>query len=606
MSKNSSKYPKSPGVLKPSQLITTFGPGSIVQVLYDSVMVMGLQSWSTRDKDYIELHHPFLQAVLKTNKFKMPISVEKQRVIPCTSFPRWGVCSNKNCNRLQKHQISPKIGSNGFQCDVCHYPLFHARFIVVCPYGHVDEFPWEEWAHMKTETGKLCDKPMLKFYGTGYDPGLANYFVECENCHAEKVNVGNAVDENGLKGLVDKCSGYTPWLGLDRYVKNCKEKPRGVQTRSTNVYFSVSSSAIFVPKWLNPIQQRIDEKASTITDYLREEGENYLTVAKKRIFEDIRNEDKKWTPEVIAEEIKRRFELSKTVGEDATELEIRNDEIEELIKTDYYNKSKLKIDKESVDSELSPFIDQLKRVSRITEVRALRGFTRSQPPDPFSSEKDQLSNVHYCRIGTGQNWLPAVENRGEGIFFSLNESELKKWEDIPLVKERFDAILEGLMDWARQRKWVPREHFKPRYVLLHTLAHLLIRELSLFSGYNAASIRERIYRNKTRNGIMLYTANPSADGSLGGLVRQGKSSNFKNLLKKAIRSSHRCSNDPLCAENNPLTKPKSVEEAMTRINGSACYACVLVPETSCENSNRLLDRQMIHNPDYGFFRKVKW
>ena len=152
------------------------------------------------------------------------------------------------------------------------------------------------------------------------------------------------------------------------------------------------------------------------------------------------------------------------------------------------------------------------------------------------------------------------------------------------------------------RNWKKHEELMPRYLLLHTLSHVLIRELAHLSGYNESSIRERIYRGEKYNGILLYTASPASDGSLGGLVRQGESRKFGKILRSAINKSKYCSRDPLCAEDNPIEK---IEAPLhTRLNGSACYGCALLPETSCENINRLLDRQLLFNEDYGFFSDI--
>ena len=144
----------------------------------------------------------------------------------------------------------------------------------------------------------------------------------------------------------------------------------------------------------------------------------------------------------------------------------------------------------------------------------------------------------------------------------------------------------------------------PRYVLLHTLAHVMIRRVSAASGYSDASIRERIYSDAQLNGILLYTATPSSDGSLGGLVRQGKTENFADLITSSVKNSTRCSRDPLCAEDDPAgMKRASIHPSFARVNASACYGCVLLPETSCENFNRLLDRRLLFDEDFGYFRE---
>ena len=178
---------------------------------------------------------------------------------------------------------------------------------------------------------------------------------------------------------------------------------------------------------------------------------------------------------------------------------------------------------------------------------------------------------------------------------------MKSWESNPHVEKRCRSIINGFLQWAQDRHWNPQEIFRPRYLLLHTLAHMLIRELSISSGYNIASIRERIYRSSEYNGVIIYTASPSSDGSLGGLVKIGKKNHFKSLLSNTINHAKRCSRDPFCIDDDPQKKERVGAPPNTRLNGSACYACSLLPETSCENSNRLLDRKLIHDPKIGYF-----
>ena len=143
----------------------------------------------------------------------------------------------------------------------------------------------------------------------------------------------------------------------------------------------------------------------------------------------------------------------------------------------------------------------------------------------------------------------------------------------------------------------------PRYVLLHTLSHLLVRQLSMGSGYHEGDIKERIYHSKNTNGVMLYTASVSSQGSLGGLVRIGEGKRFLKILKDSIKQSTRCSRDPMCFENNP-EKIKKAGIITSNMGGSSCYSCTLLPETSCENFNNLLDRWTISNPEYGFFKEL--
>src|SRR6478672_9725244 len=125
--------------------------------------------------------------------------------------------------------------------------------------------------------------------------------------------------------------------------------------------------------------------------------------------------------------------------------------------------------------------------------------------------------------------------------------------------------------------------------MLHTLAHMLIRELALECGYNAASIRERIYADvddgMDQAGILIYTAAADSDGTLGGLVELGRPENLGRLLKQALTRAAICSSDPLCSEHKPA--------ADRSLHATACHACSFVSETSCEMGNRYSDRALL-------------
>jgi hypothetical protein len=186
--------------------------------------------------------------------------------------------------------------------------------------------------------------------------------------------------------------------------------------------------------------------------------------------------------------------------------------------------------------------------------------------------------------------VPASQVHGEGIFIRFDEEVLAAWELAQPVKEIEAKLLEGHKGWRNARKLDPDEDFPGvRYAMLHTLAHLLIRELALECGYNAASIRERIYADTDGDdpqaGVLVYTAAADSDGTLGGLVDLGKPENLSRLLRQALDRAKICSSDPLCSEHNP-GKDKSLHAA-------ACHACSLVAETSCERGNRYLDRTLL-------------
>ncbi|MCU7936885.1 MAG: DUF1998 domain-containing protein [Candidatus Thiodiazotropha sp. (ex Dulcina madagascariensis)] len=222
-------------------------------------------------------------------------------------------------------------------------------------------------------------------------------------------------------------------------------------------------------------------------------------------------------------------------------------------------------------------------------MRALVGFTRIDPM-AAGTEDDEIGGGVAPIYRSRPNWLPGVEIRGEGIFLELDEAAVKKWESKPEVQTRASAIAQKFAQWEAERDNVAQSPFPgARYVLLHTLAHTLIRQLSLDCGYSASSVRERIYSNsdgeRDMAGLLLYTASADSEGSLGGLVDLGSPNRFPDLFRGALTAATRCSSDPLCADHQP--------DAHATINGAACHACVLASETSCEGFNRFLDRNML-------------
>jgi hypothetical protein len=228
---------------------------------------------------------------------------------------------------------------------------------------------------------------------------------------------------------------------------------------------------------------------------------------------------------------------------------------------------------------LTDHVVSVGQVRRVREVRALQGFRR------HSGDADLIS----ADLGPDRKRMPAypaIELFGEGIFLRFDEDRLAAWESLPEVKARADILINrrAAIQWA-SRLDVP----EPRYIALHTLAHLLIRRLAFASGYSSASLQERIYANSGRPdrtaGILIYVAAGDAQGTLGGLVRLGNPDKVMSLILAALGDADVCSNDPVCIESD--------RQGSAFLNLSACHGCSLVSETSCETGNRLLDRQLV-------------
>jgi len=236
---------------------------------------------------------------------------------------------------------------------------------------------------------------------------------------------------------------------------------------------------------------------------------------------------------------------------------------------------------ENLDDMPAAFDDYLKRVVLVKKTRvvsAITGFTRI---DAYDSENNmKVSSLSRERL----TWLPVVENRGEGIFFSFNNTALNDWQKQGNVKERFDQIM-TIQDTIKTEK----NNYKhnPKYVFLHTFSHIIMKSIAKLAGYSTASFTERIYCGDDMAGIFIYTSSPSSDGALGGLVELGRKNQNKlgAVLEDAVHESSSCSSDPLC----------SMQEAgkIQQFIGASCHACTLLPETCCENMNSILDREMI-------------
>ena len=241
-------------------------------------------------------------------------------------------------------------------------------------------------------------------------------------------------------------------------------------------------------------------------------------------------------------------------------------------------------------------ISRIIKIHRLREVRVLTGFTRLEAPEP---EVDEQSHIVKLKCSSGEKWLPAVEINGEGVFIELNKGKINQWMQIETVKSRSDKYEECYAVYCQKKGW---ENFKPRnaeYVLLHTLSHMLIKEMSMQSGYSSSALHERIYSSENMCGILIYTGAADKEGSLGGLVELGGMNKFLPLLKGALENGLTCTTDPECFMKNPTSE---------RLNGAACHSCTMISETACENGNRLLDRALVvpvpEHEEMGYFREL--
>jgi hypothetical protein len=339
-------------------------------------------------------------------------------------------------------------------------------------------------------------------------------------------------------------------------------------------------SALSIPPWLDDLETAIGEFWAHVTSAATpQDRDDVVRLVIKPVWEGPE------TVEELQEMVRQRVEQLEAGAQDNLRLEeyrylAANTDISD-------DASELSLRVEPLPIGLTGFLSNVVQVTRLREVRALYGFSRVHPPSGgFGS-----GTVADISLAKKRKWLPAVEVRGEGIFLTLDEQRLAAWEVRPSVIARAAALDQkhraDLIDRIGDDA-LPEYPITPRFVLIHTLAHALMAELSLECGYSTSSLRERLYVDEGKPGmcgVLIYTSAPDADGTLGGLVRQGRADRIVPLFRKAVEGSRWCASDPLCMSG--------VSSLSDGLNGAACHACAMVPETSCETFNRFLDRALM-------------
>ena len=566
------------GELRPNQLVTTFGPGSILDAVKDSVTVLDLNYWKEKGKKIIDGR---MGAYLGVDYFFMPRTSFADDV-PVVSFPYMHVCSGVNCGRLFdiRDNFDPeKYLRYGATCPECHRSAFPARFITICKKGHMDDFPWNWWVHK----GNTACKGKLYLYTKGTTSTLADIHVKCSLCGDDRSMSGATQTEN-FDGL--KCTGRHPFRPGHRN-ESCNEKIIPSQRGASNVYFPVTRSAISIPPWTNPLEKLIDDHYSRIMDYREDLGDDGVDLVYRKYFAAFSRED---FDKALA---KREQKISEYKEIKQMEYDAITHHTDPLYSS---NKIHFKAEEDPVPSTIKQYLDRIIRVTRLREVRVLLGFTRVDAPDPDAEDQP---NIVYLNKGKRDKWLPAADVHGEGIFIQFNRETLKKWVNQDSVRKISADYSDSYNKYCQERGWEVKTPRDARYVLMHTFAHLLIKQMAMSSGYSSTAIRERIYFGDTMNGILLYTGSADKEGSLGGLVELGHVSSLTRLMQDAFREALLCTNDPECLNHVP---------AGTNANGAACHSCCMVSETACENGNRMLDRGLIvpiaGREEQAFFREL--
>lgn len=585
--------------MRRSALIGPWGVGALVPFPNDeSLMIAGLDMWRYSDPTPFLIKDERLQRRLGVAELRWPpdfreSNVDKQNSllkIPAVRFPTWHYCPF--CGTMEKasfYQQQPVCECypwpNGRRCNPkVRYKrkMIPERFVVICPEGHIDDFPVAEWLHH--DSGHTYNSSTCKIRRStgGASASLSGVFYEC-TCGAKK-SLGNAMFPGALNRIGYTCRGSKPWLGIDDDVENpCGNKDVRVVLRgATNVWFADTRSSIYIPTDTEQtsavIRAIVDQYFDTING-ARVNGELNRSIID--MFAMHHNVDSHALYEAFYNRANKSEALN-TVTEEMSEDEYRFAEYQMLIKNSGSDDQEFHCRNYPIsfyDPVISRFFKSISLVHKLQETRAFVGFSRVEPKAMSISERKKI-----LRLGDG-NWLPAIQVKGEGIFFEFNKDALEEWALKPEVQQR----MSNLQDSFKRSKFggATGGSLRPEYVLIHTFAHLIINQLSFECGYGSSSIRERIYCEKTENelgmcGVLIYTASGDSEGSLGGLVRQGSKGLIEDTIRDAMRNAAWCSADPVCIQ--------SLGQGPESCNLAACHNCALLPETCCESGNRLLDR----------------
>ena len=607
--------------------VLEYGPGSIIDFTLDttgvggvSVVSAALDYWSSSTKkefrfDKQTIHEDRLKKKLGVQGFRLPPvnddndKSNEQRALWGFRFPRYLICPRCRIIKWYSEWQSLQFGDPQKICSSCSAEenkkgrknnifAVPTRFVVACKNGHLNDFPWFVWVHGRDKDGECkysYNKNTFKMSSTGEDMGLSGLVLKCMKCNKERSMDG--VFSGQLSGL--KCFGQMPWIkqadGFKDYSENCDLEVEARQRGSGDLYKPVHLSSLTIPPFDEKSLEILNEADLTFEELFQpnftdSDRISFLKIKLNKI--GIKNEQELKKIHDKIKWIKEYLEQDRPIYWEEYLRFTSKFKISDSLKNYSPNREKFEIREQSIDKELSKYLDKLVKVVRLRETRALVGFTRiidaedykTAAKNPKTGDEYRMGKLNKKKI----NWLPAIEIKGEGIFVSLNEKRLDEWQKNKSLVKRA-AIIHEQYTKNLSKKITNPLNISSRYLLVHTLAHALISELAKTCGYSEASLRERLYisdkKDEKMSGILIYTSSSDSEGTMGGLSRQADPKRFKNIFFNAIQSKHNCSQDPHCI--------MGIKSASEQYNHAACHSCLLLPETSCEKWNRFLDRAMI-------------
>ncbi len=597
------------GELRPSQIMFSFGIGAVVDLPNLSVMVMGLNEWDTAQSDLLA-EERLLAAVRQKlglqvqklippptppegqNDTASPFGYAAKVGIPVSPFPGWGVCPA--CRLLAPFSSGIfTLKDDAYRPDKTRYihgncaktgkyppTVLPARFLVACSQGHLDDFPWLYFVHR----GKAGCPGSLRLLEAGISGSAADVIVKCDRCNQPPRSLSEAFGGLAEQNM-PQCRGRHPHL-RQFADEGCSDQMKSILLGASNSWFPVTLAVLSIPSTGNTLGQLVETHWATLQELSDETEVNLLRrIGQLKAFSQYSDAD-------LWAEIQRQKSPDSTVESDVRNLKLPEWEVFSAANTDF-NTTNFRLRPEDPPTGFDEYFTKTVLIERLREVRALIGFTRIESPGDLSDIGD-MNDIAIAPLSRERTkWVPASDVRGEGIFLQFREEAIAAWiARYPALETYEQQSHIAHTEWRTARKIDnPADNFPElRYMLLHSFAHALMRQMAIECGYAAASLRERIYSSRQGDevsmaGILIYTASPDSEGTLGGLVGLGAPDILGRHIDQALEQIGLCASDPLCAEHDLLKDGT--------LHGSACHACLFSPETSCERGNKYLDRALL-------------
>ena len=503
--------------------------------------------------------------------------------VPATQFPSWARCRNPECGALY-HRPWEEEPESSLRCTRCESrsELEQVPWVLAHEAGYLSDVPWHFLAHRGVQhpSQQGCEvRNQLDLLDVGGGPRR----LRCKACGAVR----------SYKG--DERVGFKPGERMQPWTKGefspaFAAGPAQVLTvNDARVYSPLVKSALVIPP-----ESRV--RKGTVVDQLyrnssyRESVDDARTPLARAA--QVRRVARKCgcTPSEIEAALSDLAQGYPLYGASFTPGQLRESEFRAFLETlpdqrddedfvlqDRSSRWRSLCGKAESRVGIWRSIDRLVRVDRLKAINVFAGFKRLGgetivPPDIIGQS----------------DWLPAIQLHGEGIFASFAKAQLQIWGTNPAVMARVGRTRSRFVHSGRDGP----DAISAEFMLLHTLSHLIMRQIEAEAGYPAASLAERIYCSQAPNwmaAILIYVAVPDEAGSLGGLSELAEPERFAQILTRAEEHARWCSLDPICSEHEG--------QGPGLLNRAACHACALVPEPACEYGNTLLDRGFVKGDD---------